>query len=136
MNPVGGVNSHARPSHSTRVPGHLSRGAVPPEVSDGGVLLPAGPGGGPHLFCMGGTAILGGFRSLPYKLYGVFRHTFCMAKHLHISKSGQGVAVTKSTYFDLQYTAPVNLKVTSENVGATSAPDAVQRCSAQGKTNE
>ena len=92
MNPVGGVNSHARPSHSTRVPGHLSRGAVPPEVSDGGVLLPAGPGGGPHLFCMGGTAILGGFRSLPYKLYGVFRHTFCMAKHLHISKSGQGVA--------------------------------------------
>ena len=91
MNPVGGVNSHARPSHSTRVPGHLSRGAVPPEVSDGGVLLPAGPGGGPHLFCMGGTAILGGFRSLPYKLYGVFRHTFCMAKHLHISKSGQGL---------------------------------------------
>ena len=33
-----------------------------------------------------------GRRSLPYKLYGVFRHMFCMAKHLHISKSGQGVA--------------------------------------------
>ena len=24
---------------------------------------------------------------LPYKLYGVFRHMFCMAKHLYISKS-------------------------------------------------
>ena len=99
MNPVGGVNSHARPSHSTRVPGHLSRGAVPPEVSDGGVLLPAGPGGGPHVFCMGGTVLYGLIGRLSvspmrykFKLYGVFRHTFCMAKGLSISKSGQGVA--------------------------------------------
>ena len=57
-----------------------------------GRTLPAGPGDGPHVFCMGGTAILGGFRSLPYKLYGVSRHMFCMAKGLHISNSGQGVA--------------------------------------------
>ena len=36
--------------------------------------------------------MLGGFRPLPYKWYGVFRHMFCMAKGLSISKSGQGVA--------------------------------------------
>ena len=31
---------------------------------------------------------------LPYiAVAGVFRHMFCMAKGLHISKSGQGVAI-------------------------------------------
>ena len=95
MNPVGGVNSHARPSHSTRIPGHLPRGAVPPEVSDGAVLLPAGPDGGPHVFCMGGTAILVGFRSLPYKLYGVFLRMFKYCKtFVHFQKQTGGGKTT------------------------------------------
>ena len=34
---------------------------------------------------------------LPYKLYGVFRHTFCMENLLYKSKSEQGVA---NLYFD------------------------------------
>ena len=57
--------------------------AVPPEVPDGAVLFPLAPGVVPMYFVWK----VGGLRPLPYKMYDVLAHVFCMAKHLPCSKS-------------------------------------------------
>ena len=51
-------------------------------VGLGAVLFPPAPGVVRMYFVW--EVILVGFRSLPYKLYGVFRHMFCMAKKVCI----------------------------------------------------
>ena len=99
------LSGHARPSHSACTSTQVMRPSVAHGAGLVAVLLPAGPGGGPHIFCMGGTAILVGFRSLPYKLYGVFHpmfkycKTFALFQKLPVTGGGDSTLITNTVLY-------------------------------------